>query len=674
MKKTLLILIIFILSFSSYAEKLIVGVYDNKPLTYIEDNQYTGFAVDLLKEIAKREKWELDFKYDSFSNLLSDIYANNIDLIIAMGKNEERENFVIFPQEHFFTNWGIVYSNKKIDSILGLNNTKIAVLKGDIYYNKFENLSKEFEVSIEFLEFDSYDDVLKSVKNNISDAGIVNRIYSGNTYKLYKTPIVFSPLEVYYGFSKNTKKEIIDKVDNYLNTWKYDEKSPYNTLFNKYILESTIPNWIRDLLVFLPIISITFFVTALIYYLLFKKTLSNLFKKNNELDAYVNELNAVNEELEENYHEIENLNFKIIHLIKMISNLKISSPLDVFYNDLLKTAINLIPEADYGSIIYINSKNNTWKFLSAYGHDFELLKNIEYAAGHIPVKEKIRIVDNNIVENEKIEMDDKSYEILKKASKPIKKTIIYEIQLNEEEWINFCLDIDANSDKSFSNESKELLEIFGNLAKAFWIEKLSYEHIKKSYTNLSNKLALIVEEYDDITGGHIYRVAKYSKFIAEKLELEPNLINEIETYAPLHDIGKILIDKSILLKNSKLTDEEWEEMKKHTIYGAKILEEEYFKTARNIALYHHEKYDGTGYPYGLKGDEIPIEAQIVAFADVYDALRSDRPYKKGYSHEKVVEIILNGDNRTRPEHFNPKILEIFNNYHETFKNIFESFL
>ncbi|SHF26897.1 HD domain-containing protein [Marinitoga hydrogenitolerans DSM 16785] len=114
-------------------------------------------------------------------------------------------------------------------------------------------------------------------------------------------------------------------------------------------------------------------------------------------------------------------------------------------------------------------------------------------------------------------------------------------------------------------------------------------------------------------------------------------------------------------------------MKKHTIYGAKILNEPDFKIAKNIALYHHEKYNGNGYPYGLKGNDIPIEAQIVSHADVYDALRSNRPYKKGFSHNIAVEIILNGDNRTNPEDFNPKILKIFRTYHMEFKKLYDEY-
>jgi len=201
--------------------------------------------------------------------------------------------------------------------------------------------------------------------------------------------------------------------------------------------------------------------------------------------------------------------------------------------------------------------------------------------------------------------------------------------------------------------------------------RLKSEEFKRLLVNISEKLAIIAEGYDENTGQHIYRVKHLSKLLAEKLNLSEEKIEEINMFASLHDIGKIFIPKEILLKPGKLTPEEWEEMKKHTIYAKKILDVPGFETALNIALYHHENYDGTGYPFGLIGEEIPIEAQIVKIVDVYDALRSDRPYKRGMAHEEALEIIFKGDGRTLPSHFSPKILEVFKENGDEIRKIWE---
>ncbi len=208
---------------------------------------------------------------------------------------------------------------------------------------------------------------------------------------------------------------------------------------------------------------------------------------------------------------------------------------------------------------------------------------------------------------------------------------------------------------------------------------LAYDHANKrekelydAYYTFATTLARIAEKHDDTTGKHIQRVGEISGFIAEKMKLPSMLVDQIRKFAPLHDIGKIMVPDSILQKKGPLTEEEWEIMKKHTQFGAELLgNKSHFMVARNIALYHHEKYDGSGYPFGIKGNQIPIEAQIVALADIYDALRDERPYKPALTHDEAVKIILYGDNRTKPQHFNPQILEIFKRYHKTIEEIYK---
>jgi len=160
------------------------------------------------------------------------------------------------------------------------------------------------------------------------------------------------------------------------------------------------------------------------------------------------------------------------------------------------------------------------------------------------------------------------------------------------------------------------------------------------------------------TGFHIHRISFYSTKIAEHLGLSKEQIEIIKYSSPLHDIGKIKIPESILLKPEPLTKEEWEIMKTHTIIGAKILEgskTKYLKAAEKIALLHHEKWDGTGYPYGLKGKKIPLLVRIVSLADAFDALTSDRPYRKACPVETAFEIIKNESGK----HFDPELVELF---------------
>jgi two-component system response regulator RpfG len=172
------------------------------------------------------------------------------------------------------------------------------------------------------------------------------------------------------------------------------------------------------------------------------------------------------------------------------------------------------------------------------------------------------------------------------------------------------------------------------------------------------RLARAGEYRDEETGNHVVRMAKYSRIIAEQLGFSKDDADVIEMAAPMHDIGKIGIRDDILLKPGKLTHEEFEIMKQHTVIGYDILKDspsKYLQMGGVIALCHHEKFDGTGYPYGKKGTEIPIEARIVAVADVYDALVSDRPYKNAWSTDAALDYMESHSGK----HFDPDALHAF---------------
>lgn len=198
-------------------------------------------------------------------------------------------------------------------------------------------------------------------------------------------------------------------------------------------------------------------------------------------------------------------------------------------------------------------------------------------------------------------------------------------------------------------------------------------------------LASLAETRDNETGAHILRTQRYVKALAKRLaenpkykeSLDGDTIELLFKSAPLHDIGKVGVRDSILLKPGKLTVEEFEEMKKHTIYGRDSLQKagkmmgsnSFLSLAEDIAYTHHEKWDGSGYPNGLKGDEISISGRLMALADVYDALISKRVYKEAFSHEKARGIIIDGKGR----HFDPDIVDVFVEIEDTFREIADQY-
>ena len=286
-------------------------------------------------------------------------------------------------------------------------------------------------------------------------------------------------------------------------------------------------------------------------------------------------------------------------------------------------------------------------------------------------------------------MDEKNVQIFadnfgtcRRTGKSVKA---FDCEFNKDDMVLF---IEASV--SLLKDSKDAPVGFRGIIRDRTEKKKLEMNLIKSYKNLQEAriatilgLAKLAEYRDEGTGTHLERIREYAKMLAQEMQNIPGLANyitreyidDIFQSSILHDIGKVGIPDAILLKPGRLTAEEFEVIKRHATLGgdairaieSRIKESSFLLMGKEIAYHHHEKWDGSGYPQGLKGDEIPLSARIVALADVYDALTTKRFYKEAYSHEKSKQIILN----LKDSHFDPQVVEAFVKLENAFNRIRE---
>lgn len=224
--------------------------------------------------------------------------------------------------------------------------------------------------------------------------------------------------------------------------------------------------------------------------------------------------------------------------------------------------------------------------------------------------------------------------------------------------LNRAVETAREKDLELESTKAQMFKFAEDLNQTYQELKQAHLEMEQGYLDTIHRLSLAAEYKDEDTGDHIVRMSRYCSKFADVLDFTERQVRNMRYASPMHDIGKIGIPDHILLKKGRLTKEEFNVIKSHTIIGAKILSRsraEILQVAEQIALSHHEQWDGRGYPLGLAGEAIPIEARIVAFTDTFDALTSRRPYKEPYPMDTVLEILK----RERGAHFDPEMVDVF---------------
>jgi putative nucleotidyltransferase with HDIG domain len=219
------------------------------------------------------------------------------------------------------------------------------------------------------------------------------------------------------------------------------------------------------------------------------------------------------------------------------------------------------------------------------------------------------------------------------------------------------LDIDSNSNTTFTDESLEMIDLIKNIPSSYYLMMRDYESKQILYKDMIISVLKILSIYDPYTNEHSKNVADLSVLLAKQLKIDEQEIEKIYWAALVHDIGKILIPKEILDKKSRLNEEEYNVVKMHPVWGYETLKSnESLTDIAHVVKHHHERWDGKGYPDGLKTKNIPYYSRIVAVADSYDAMRTDRPYRLTMSKDEAIkEITINS-----MKQFDPMVVDAFN--------------
>ena len=394
-----------------------------------------------------------------------------------------------------------------------------------------------------------------------------------------------------------------------------------------------------------------------------KKRTENLLQLQEEkLTESYKQLKKNRDQLESTYLDLIDKNIeneKLINniekLIDLMSSLNISSGnnIDNFLSDLLYTVLEIVEVADYGSVFVFN-ENDKIEYVETVGHDLAKLNDFEIeGSAYKHDNENIKIVDDILNQNKK-NMDKKQAVKIQRASLPVKQSIPVILKEKNNIFGGICIDIAAGSENEFKRDDIRLISSFKNLANTFF--KLDrYKRLNSQFNKeLVNSLLNFLSQYDVYTNNHSKNVAILGRKIAEDMGLNEDIKNDIYWTGMLHDMGKLIVPSHILNKAGSLTEEEYKIIKKHPVLCYKALDNtDFLKDIGRYVLYHHEKWDGSGYPSGIKKEEIPLVSRIIAVADAWDAMRSKRAYRNPLSRKEAQEEIF----KNKGKQFDPKIAD-----------------
>ncbi|WP_297432909.1 HD domain-containing phosphohydrolase [uncultured Cetobacterium sp.] len=672
-------------------EHVVLLENENSFFFYKEKNEYKGLYPKIFEDINKKKKINLNLR-ELDTNLILDMEKGKDTLIMDLIENEERREKYYFIPTFFYLKANMYFLNNNFIDITNFYKKRVGVIKGTY-------LDKEFLEKYDFLYSDIIDIETREKGLQMLKDGEIDGFVADNQYgfkdnlskiELNRIPIMVTTLAV-----PKSEKKLYKDLKRY-----FEEISP-ETLKNmisdsrrEYYKDKFKDRYVNLKEKSIDVVFPTEKTNYPLYYIEdgeekglaieYLKDVGEVLGIQVKKIFYSKEEDWKNSDItvasttESSIRDNENYTNPYYTLTPVIFNRKEEG----FINNLVearKKRFAVVENSYYmdylrkflkeENFIYAKDMDETIEKVRKKEADYSIgdyktLINKLYNTGYDKEIKIAGILDKKYDVSMVVNRDQKElYEALKDISASF---------LNENMSKNIYLEKNSyETDKS----KKVLIFSMGILFISFillykgrknLVEKRKYEDLMLS---LVSSLEAVNQFNDLETGNHIKRLNLYSELLANKLGCSKKFYEEIGKVASLHDVGKIGIDRSILKKPGKLTEEEFKTIKEHPEIGYEIIKKSGVSImAENIARYHHEKWNGSGYPRGLKGLEIPLEARIVSVVDVYDALRQKRIYKDGFTHEKAIEIIKNESGKS----FDPNIVKVFLENEFKFERLFNS--
>jgi PAS domain S-box-containing protein len=573
-----------------------VGFYQNEPLVFRDgDGTVRGIYADVLDAVALENDWTMEWVEGTFAEGLERLERREIDIMAAVAWTEERNQLFDFNRLAVVSNWGVFYSRRDMIpvSILSLDGMKLAVVKRDTYGEAFKALAERFGITCSYLEVDNYSDVFKAIQEWKAEAGLVSRLFgltNEGDFRVERTNIFLEPRELRFAAPKGASVTVLQILDFHLAQWRLSPNSPLNRSIQSWLSErsvlSVIPRW------FPCFVGISLAVVAGVLF----------------------------------------TNLRLRRKVMVGTRALLKSKADLSREKVLFE--KLFDESPDALVLQRAGDNKILRVNRGFTRLFGFTR--EEGEGNTLNE---LVVPKNL-QHEGLELDGTTGSgnpihletVRRKKDGGLVDVSLISVPVTLEEGVVGAYVIyrdisDAKETRSVLVESRERI-------------RKSLESMKRAWEQTIDVLAMAAETRDPYTAGHQRNVSALSEAIGVEMGLDEGTVNSLRMAGLVHDVGKINIPAEILSKPGTLGEVELALIRTHPEVGYDIMKNiEFPWRLADMILQHHERMDGSGYPAGLKGEEILLESRILAVADVVEAMSSHRPYRASLGVEAALEEI-----------------------------------